>query len=104
MAQEGRLRAGDGPGLSSHPLPSMLPPCRHIHGPALSLTQQSPPGPPVGEACARLSRGEQEAPVEESGLGWDTGGPGSSPGSVTNSLHDPSKSFPHLGLSLPVPR
>lgn len=99
MARERGLRAGDGPGLSSHPLPSMPPPDRQTHGPALTLTQRSPPGPPGDEAGARLFGAEQKAPVEERGLGWDTGGPGSSRGSVTNSLHDLSKSF----LSPPGP-
>lgn len=79
MAREGGRRAGDGPGLSSHPLPSMLPPWT-CSQPDTAV----PSGAPVDEACARLVRGEQEAPVEGRALGWDTGDPGSSPGSVTN--------------------
>lgn len=41
-------------------------------------------------------------PVGERVLGEGAGDPVSSPGSVANSLHDPSKTLPRLGLSLPI--
>lgn len=41
-------------------------------------------------------------PVGKRVLGEGAGDPGSSPGSVANSLHDPSKTLLHVGLSLPI--
>lgn len=101
MAREGKRRAGDGPGLSSHPLPSMLLPCRHTWT-CSQPDRGVPSGAPVDEACARLvgvSRkhlwrgglwaGTQEILVRVPALSL---------------MHDPSKSLPRLGLSLPIPR